>query len=374
MVSNGTPCANNRRVGRTKRVTFFAVATCMAWLTGCANSPTTVLLNVDTSNNAAVQALYGRVDVASQAGLEQEMPGPVHLPGVLTVWLPDTTDPVTVSLRALTADGQSLRATVIVNPIPYQSVDESVTLTADGTVVPPTNPGAGDQPDLGPPGSPDLSQGTTPPVGVVDMAQPKPDASVVVLARDNYHRNTNQTFWGTASDGQVWGGDANVNNAFGVITNIGVVTDSLNESLSATLGPSVADADVLVTAAINTFAANRSSNNEIGPMLRSIDNNNFYKAGIDSANLRLFVRTNAGTATLATVPFTANAGTLYAIRFRAVGPLLMAKAWPASAAEPAAWMVTAVDTRIAAGAGGIRLIFNTTATVNFTSFLETTPP
>ncbi len=150
------------------------------------------------------------------------------------------------------------------------------------------------------------------------------------------------------------------------------MTDKVVENVSAALGSSVANADVVVTGSISSFVT-ATSNNEIGAMFRWIDNNNFYKAGVNGTNLRLYLRTNAGPVTLSTVPFAASAGVAYTIRVRAVGSSLMAKAWPAASPEPTAWMVTATDTTLAAGRCGVRLVFNATATVTFTSFLASAP-
>lgn len=230
-----------------------------------------------------------------------------------------------------------------------------MTLTADGIAPTPSGSDAGLLP-------------------TTDLAQPlPPDMAPLVLARDDFHR-ANASLWGTASDGQRWGADANSNSAFSIVNDTGRATDSVVENISAALGPAVADADVVVTGSISSFVtATAGSNNELGPMLRWIDNSNFYKAGVDGANLRLFVRTNAGPVTLSTVPFAASAGVAYTIRVRAVGSSLVAKAWAATSPEPTAWMVTATDMRLTSGRCGIRLVFNATATVSFTSFLASTP-
>ncbi len=342
------------------RFADFAVGVCALYAVGCNGAPTTVLLDVDSDSSASIQALYGQVAVASRpAGTEQLLSGPVQLPGTLTVWLPDVGEPATIYLRAVTSDGRTLTASVDVVAVPHHQIQQSVTLSAAGGGPPIMN------------GNSDLA-GATP----VDMAQPAApppaDMAPVVIAKDDFHRAADQAFWGTASDGNIWGADANTNGAFSIVSNTGVVTDSVVENVSAVLGPSVSDADVVITGSVGSFVTT-GSNNEIGPMVRWVDNNNFYKAGFNGQNLRLYVRTNAGPVTLSTVPFAASGGVAYSIRIRVVGTSFMAKAWQAGTSEPAAWMVTATDASIAAGKCGIRFVFNATTTMKLTSFVATAP-
>lgn len=337
------------------RLAGLAIGLSAVCLGGCATGPTTVLLLVDAQTSDPIDALYGRVALGSGSpGTEQRLSGPVQLPGTLTVLLPDSSETATILLRAVTSQGTMLTATVDVTPFPHHQIDRSVTLSADVVPPPPSGPDMGQAPP-----APDLAQAAS------------PDMAPVVLARDDFHR-ANQALWGTASDGQVWGADANSNSAFSIVNDTGQVTDNVVENVSAALGPSVANADVVVTGSINSFVT-ATSNNEIAAMFRWIDNNNFYKAGVNGTNLRLYLRTNAGPVTLSTVPFAASAGVAYTIRVRAVGSSLMAKAWPAASPEPTAWMVTATDATLAAGRCGIRLVFNATATVTLTSFVAVAP-
>jgi hypothetical protein len=347
----------------------------MAWfivlgamcLPACSGGPTTVMLQVSAVGSTSLQALYGQVSSPSQAGSEQQLSGPVQLPGTLTVWLPDTAEPTTIAIRGVATDGTSLRASVTLTPVPHGEVDSAVTLTNGAVGNGNGNNGGSSGVDLAPPvnptpGAPDL--GTPADLSTADLMP-------VVLAQDNFHRAANQTYWGTASDGLVWGADANTNPAFAIVNNTGIATDAVIESVSGTLGPSVADAEVLITTSIDTFTGG-TSNNEIGAMLRWVDDNDFYKAGLNGINFRLYVRTTAGGAvTLSTIPYAASPGVLYSIRVRAVGTSFMAKVWPAAQTEPTGWMVTATDSKIAAGNCGVRLVFNSTATMTFTSFVAT---
>jgi hypothetical protein len=350
------------------RLAMLPAIVCLA---GCTNGATTALLSVDCSSAEAITSLYGQVTVASLPPREEQpLGGPLQLPGTLMVVLPDVAEPVTISLRAITDNGQMLAGNVSLSTIPYQQVTGSVTMTPAGTILPGTglDGGVGSPPDLAPPNPP--PGGSTP-----DLAPPPDMAPVVpvVLARDTFQR-PDQSLWGTASDGQLWGSGANTSFAFSISGDTGTIAPTQTGFQTAVLGPTVADADLVVTGSVSSFVTT-GSNNELAAVLRWVSDNRFYKAGIDGNNFRLFVRTSANSSsTLVTMPYAANAGTPYSIRFRAVGSSLMAKAWPAGAPEPTAWMLTATDASIASGQCGLRMVFNNTATTaTFTSFLATTP-
>jgi streptogramin lyase len=203
----------------------------------------------------------------------------------------------------------------------------------------------------------------TPTPTTVPTATPTPPPTGSTLAQDTFQR-ANQSFWGTASDGLTWGGDANSSSAFSVSGNTGLVTNATISS-SAVLGPSITDAEDLLTGSIANF-----SGNNFGGVLRFTDGNNWYKAYIDGANLVLQKKV-AGTASiLTTVAFTASANTQYTIRFRVVGTTLSAKVWASSGSEPGGWMVTATDSSLASGQTGLRVL-SSGAVTTFTSFLST---
>src|SRR6266516_4634762 len=63
-------------------------------------------------------------------------------------------------------------------------------------------------------------------------ATPGPGAT---LATDTFQR-ANQSFWGTASDGQTWGGDANSQAVFSTSGNAGRISNTVSTSYSAELG------------------------------------------------------------------------------------------------------------------------------------------
>jgi len=105
----------------------------------------------------------------------------------------------------------------------------------------------------------------------------------------------------------------------------------------------------------------------VGEVLRWTDGNNWYKAYIDGANLYIQKKVNGTTANLASVAFTATAGTAYSLHFRVVGTTLTANVWASSGAEPSGWMVTASDSTLSSGYCGLRLLTQT-GTVTVASF------
>ncbi len=182
------------------------------------------------------------------------------------------------------------------------------------------------------------------------------------LGTDTFQR-ANQSHWGTASDGQTWGGDANTQSVFSISGNAGLVSNTASSSYSAVLGPTAINAEVFATGSLSSF-----SNSNFGDVLRWTDGNNWYKAFIDGAHLIIQKKVTGTTTILASVPFAATAGSSYTIHFRVVGSTLTANVWAASGSEPSGWMATASDSALASGFCGMRFLTQSgTATV--TSFL-----
>lgn len=186
-----------------------------------------------------------------------------------------------------------------------------------------------------------------------------------ILAQDNFTR-ANQTYWGAASDGQTWGGDASTNKAFSINDNVGQIANG-SGPYNAVLGPTVTNAEVFFSGSISSF-----SNNNLGAVLRWQNANNLYKAYIDGANLVIQSRVNGTSTILAETPFAATANTPYDLRFRVVGTTLYAKAWLASSPEPGAWMVTATDSSLASGQCGLRIQVLSSTSASITYFEATT--
>jgi streptogramin lyase len=182
-----------------------------------------------------------------------------------------------------------------------------------------------------------------------------------VLGTDTFQR-PDQSLWGTASDGQTWGGDANSFSLFSISGGKGLVTNTGSASYSAVLGPTAANAEAFATGSLSSF-----TNSNFGDVLRWTDGNNWYKAYIDGGNL-IIQKKVSGTATiLASKPFAATAGTSYTVHFRAVGTTLAVNAWATSGTEPSSWMLTATDATLASGRAGLRFLTQT-GTATMTSF------
>lgn len=198
----------------------------------------------------------------------------------------------------------------------------------------------------------------------------QPANGTMVLAQDTFQR-TDQTLWGTSSDGRIWGGDANINQAFSIVNHAGQISGGQG-ALQATLNVTNPDAEILVRGSSNQFDANGDIN--LGAVLRWQDPNNWYKVLIDGSKLQLLKDVSGKISVLGMKDFRAVAGTNYSIRFRVLGSDLFAKAWPSSQAEPANWMLMLIDTQVTTGMCGIRVLLVPGAVIRVTSFLETSVP
>ena len=134
-----------------------------------------------------------------------------------------------------------------------------------------------------------------------DLAPLGARADAARIARDTFQRPDSQ-LWGTASDGQQWGGDANTDSAFSIQGDKGHVTGA-GQIYNAVLGQVVADGEAFVEGSLSSY-----QNSNLGAVVRWGDPNNWYKAYIDGQNLVVQKRI-AGTATvLGEVGFSARAG------------------------------------------------------------------
>lgn len=216
-----------------------------------------------------------------------------------------------------------------------------------------------------------LSQQQQPPVTPTAAFRATP-ASVMTtpttntLALDTFQR-ADQRFWGTASDGLRWGADANSSPSFSIVGHRGVIANGQG-AFEATIGSQVADADVVFSATVSRYGPGTSN---MGALLRWSDAKDWYKAYIDGAQLVLLKEVAGKITVLDNIAYRAQGGTAYTLRFRAVGPMLMAKVWPTGQPEPAAWMVSVTDTALTTGFGGVRFVILDGATASITMFQET---
>lgn len=201
---------------------------------------------------------------------------------------------------------------------------------------------------------------TTSPVSVISS----PVTQGKVIADDTFHR-ANQSLWGTASDGNIWKGDANTQKVFSIMNNLGVIGNGY-DTHSAIIGTVVKNAQIVFSGSMSSFA-----NTNLGGVLRWTDANNWYKAYIDGGNLFIQKRVAGTITTLRSKPFPATINTNYTIRFQVVGNVLMAKAWKTGTAEPTTWIVTATDNSLTSGYCGLRTLIQTGKTAYYSSFTAT---
>jgi hypothetical protein len=197
-------------------------------------------------------------------------------------------------------------------------------------------------------------------------AQPQPAMKTPVvntLAQDTFQRQ-NQQLWGTATDGRMWEGDANTANAFSIANGVGQIANKQG-TLNALLGLPGTNMEVMVSGSLNQF--NKGQVN-LGVVLRWTDDKDWYKVFIDGTHVSILKRFKGVTTTLATVPFQAQGGTMYSLRFRAIGAMLFARAWPVGSPEPQNWMLNVTDTTLTTGQAGVRVLLQTTSVVNITAF------
>src|SRR6266571_1871361 len=186
-------------------------------------------------------------------------------------------------------------------------------------------------------------------------------------ARDTFQR-PDQTYWGTASNGMTWGGNADSSSSFSISNNTGLIEPSSAENFNAVLGLSVANAEVFMSGSMTALAGGV---NTLGVVLRWSNQSNYYRAAITGSKLVIQRAVNGSFTTLESTSFPASPNTSYTIRFNANGTTLSAKAWQTGTTEPADWMVTATDSTFASGQCGIRTHQQSGTITTITSFQAT---
>ena len=206
------------------------------------------------------------------------------------------------------------------------------------------------------------SGGPTPTPSPSVTVTPSPSPTPGVVAKDTFKR-ANQSFWGTASDGQIWGGDTNNQSVFSITGNTGQISNG-NTSYSAVLGPVTTNAQVQFSGSISAF-----NSTNLGAVLRWTSGSNWYKAYIDGSNLTVQKNVNGTTTILGSTPYAATGGTSYNLLFRVVGTSLYTKVWQTGKTAPKNWMVTVTDATFASGYCGLRTLVQNGAVAKYTSFL-----
>jgi hypothetical protein len=188
------------------------------------------------------------------------------------------------------------------------------------------------------------------------------------IAQDNFQRQ-NQALWGTSSDANQWGGDANNlhdQTVFSIVNQSGQIANRQG-IFNALLGPATNYADVTISVQINAFTG---GNVNLGVILRWQDANNWYKALINGTQLSVIRNLQGTTTTLSSMPFNAQGGRLYDLRFRALGAMLLAKVWLAGTQQPTAWMIVTTDSELHTGQAGIRVVTLMATIVTVKSFQD----
>jgi hypothetical protein len=181
-----------------------------------------------------------------------------------------------------------------------------------------------------------------------------PSSASTVLGTDTFQR-PNQVSWGTASDGQTWGGDANVKSVFSIVSNAGHIGATNGTSYSAVLGDSASDEDVQVVGTLSSFV-----NSNFGPVARWQDGNNWYKAYLDGSSLLLQKKVAGVNSTLARASFAAVSNSSYTVDLRVVGTTLTASVDSVS--------VSATDSTFATGRTGLRVLTQGGISASIASF------
>jgi hypothetical protein len=211
-----------------------------------------------------------------------------------------------------------------------------------------------------------LAGAGSPPAAARSWTAPVPHNPLAeVLAQDTFAR-PDQSLWGMAASGQSWLGDANRSPAFTIAGHVGRISGGQG-FFDALLGQLRTNEEVETSASLTRFNGGRDN---IGAVLRFADTNDYYKAYLDGAHLVVMKRVAGQTTVLSTIPFAAQDGVSYSLRFRASGMLLMARAWPTGGREPAAWMTDVSDQSLTTGIGGLRVLLESGVAVSVTSFRE----
>ena len=185
-------------------------------------------------------------------------------------------------------------------------------------------------------------------------------------AQDTFTR-PNQTFWGIASDGHTWGGDANTKTSFSINNNTGKISAGSAANLNAVLGSATANAEILFSGSMSII----NNQNTIGAVLRWTGSKSYYRAFMTGSSLILQKYINGTITKMKSISFSASANTSYTIRFNIVGTTLSAKAWQTGSTEPGGWMITATDSTLTSGQTGVRVTLQSGTAATITSFSAT---
>lgn len=192
---------------------------------------------------------------------------------------------------------------------------------------------------------------------------------MTVQASDTYNRS-NQSNWGTASDGTNTWSVLRGTSAFSISSNKGAVANNSGAYCVARCGTGTSD----TTDQTTTFT--RANTADVaGLVARVTDANNWYSCNVGEFTNNLVI-SKFVAGSYSDLAFGANAtyatGTTWAIRFKVSGTTLQGKIWDASGSEPGPWTVTTTDSSLS-GAHGYGIIADpfTGTAMNFLSYSAT---
>jgi len=201
------------------------------------------------------------------------------------------------------------------------------------------------------------------------ILQPNKRSAMTTLAQDTFQR-PDQSLWGTASDGQKWGADANTLSNFSIKQQTGQIIGSGTNptSYTAVLGPNATDMQIQLSSSLSSFGGNT-----LGAVNRWTDRNDFYKAYLTGTNLVIQKKVRGSITNLKSIAFAARPGTSYTLLFRVVGTTLSASAWPTGSTPPASWMLSTADSSLSSGSSGLLVYLASGITANVSSFQAVQP-
>src|SRR5439155_986817 len=116
--------------------------------------------------------------------------------------------------------------------------------------------------------------------------------------------------WGTASDGHIWGADAQNGSQFSV-SNAGIEKNGGGLPYTAILGSTVLDTTVLIKGSLSNYVTTGSN---FGPVARYKDAGNWYKAYPDGTTFHLQKKVGNSTIQDLTTAFTAGVNIQYFLK------------------------------------------------------------
>lgn len=200
----------------------------------------------------------------------------------------------------------------------------------------------------------------------IGVAAPPVEPGASVLASDTFQR-PDRLYWGTASDGQTWQGDAGRERNFLIAAHAGLIgATPPGVFCDALLGTTHANSEIILTVAFSR--ADGSS--QLGAVLRWSDAGNFYALVLDGQTLVLERVMDGIQTPLQSLHFPIQPALAYALRFRVLDTSLFAMVWPATQPAPVDWQIVLGDTALHSGRGGLHALIQRDVQAKITSFKE----